>query len=339
MNISGFVSAPAASTQSFQSYDTASGLISGTTSHFVEAGGHRYHYLESNPANFSLGKVVLFHGFPDFSYGWLYQVPYQKSLGYRVIAPDLLGFADTDAPCDVTQYALKMIAPGEKFILGGYDWGAGLAYNLAMWYPDYPKAFITIGIPYTVPWLGPTLEWADMMDLARDGTYPTLGHQMQWRDAAMDRNFMTKDQIRTFFNVMFGAVTPEGQPAISLSEGIPYDAIPRLGNQIFLSPSDFDLYVDKYTPEGVATGLNWYRTRRMNYEDELPLAVKGPFKFKTPHLFLPSLQDHFILPEMSEDMGQYLEKETVQPVDAGHFSMWEEPEEVNEILGKWIAGF
>ncbi|KAJ4297439.1 hypothetical protein N0V90_005330 [Kalmusia sp. IMI 367209] len=326
---------------------TTIGLIPGTTGHYVAAGGHRYYYLESHPVDPPIGTILLFHGFPDFSYAWRYQVPYLTSLGYRVIAPDMLGYGNTDSPCDISDWALKkmstdmtelldQIASGEKIILGAHDWGAGLAYMFAVWFPDYLKAFFTISIPYTVPWLGPSLEWVDMLDLVENGTYPTMGYQLQWRDLAVSRNFTTRDQVRSLLNTGFGGLTPDGEAGLSPYDGLHYDVMPLLGNQTLVNSTDFELYVDKISQKGMHGGFNWYRTRRMNWEDELPIAKKGSFKFQTPHLFIPATKDNFMPPELYTNMGQYFEVETVEAVEAGHWAMWEKPDVVNEILRKWI---
>lgn len=337
----------AAAATALPANQTAPGTIPGTTGHYVAAGGHKYYFLESQPAGSPIGTILLFHGFPDFSYAWRYQVPYFTSLGYRVIAPDLLGYANTDAPCDITQYALKkmstdmtelldQVAPGEKIIVGAHDWGAGLAYNFATWYPDYLKAYFTISVPYNRPWLGPALEWVDLLDLVENGTYPTLGYQLQWREIAINRNFTTRDQTRSFLNTGFGGLTPEGESALSSSEGLLYNLMPLLGNQSLVSAEDFEVYVDKISQKGLASGFNWYRTRRINWEDELPLAKKGPFKFTTPYLFIASTKDYFMPPELYNNTGAYFEDWTIESVDASHWSMWEKPDEVNSIIHKWL---
>ncbi|KAJ4355903.1 uncharacterized protein N0V89_003928 [Didymosphaeria variabile] len=328
--------------------ETAPGIIPGTTGQYIAAGGHRYYYLEANPVNASLGTILLFHGFPDFSYAWRYQVPFLTSLGYRVIAPDMLGYGNTDTSCDVSDFALKkmstdmvevldQIAPGEKIIIGAHDWGAGLAYSFAMWYPEYLKAFFTISIPYTRPWLGPSLEWIDMLDLVQNHTYPTMAYQLQWRDPAVNRNFSTKSQVRSFLNAGFGGLTEDGRGGLSPFEGMQYDIIPLLRNQTLVNPEDFEIYVENINQKGMSGGFNWYRTRRMNWEDELPLAKRGDFKYRTPHLFIPATNDSFMPPELYTNMGQYFESETVEPVEAGHWAMWEKPDQVNEILRRWIA--
>jgi pimeloyl-ACP methyl ester carboxylesterase len=41
--------------------------------------------------------VVLLHGFPETSYAWRHQIP-ELARKYRVIAPDLRGYDETDKP-------------------------------------------------------------------------------------------------------------------------------------------------------------------------------------------------------------------------------------------------
>src|SRR4051812_44847697 len=59
----------------------------------LSANGIRQHYLEvgSGP------PVVLLHGFPETNYAWRYQIPV-LARHYRVIAPDLRGYGETDKP-------------------------------------------------------------------------------------------------------------------------------------------------------------------------------------------------------------------------------------------------
>src|SRR4051812_9946310 len=79
--------------------------------------------------------VVLLHGWPDDHDLWRFQVPALVDAGYRVIAPDLRGFGESDKPEGVEAYAvphhladLEALAQQlglEQFRLVGHDWGAG----------------------------------------------------------------------------------------------------------------------------------------------------------------------------------------------------------------------
>lgn len=43
-------------------------------------------------------------------YGWRYQIRPWVQAGYRVIAPDMLGYGQTDKPRTIADYTLKKIA-------------------------------------------------------------------------------------------------------------------------------------------------------------------------------------------------------------------------------------
>ena len=59
-------------------------------------GGLRLHYLDEGKEN---DKVIfLFHGQPSWSYLYRHMIPQLVSEGYRVIAPDLIGFGKSDKP-------------------------------------------------------------------------------------------------------------------------------------------------------------------------------------------------------------------------------------------------
>ncbi|CAG9956587.1 unnamed protein product, partial [Clonostachys rosea f. rosea IK726] len=149
----------------------------------------------------------------------------------------MLGYAGTDSPCSVTHWARKELAAdmadligqlvprGEQVIVGGHDWGAGLTYKVALWHPELVKAFFAIAIPYIPLWLGPTKEWVDMLDLVENGTFPTMGYQLQFRDEALERNVTSLTQIRTFLNGVYGGTTLDGKGAFSPQNGVDFDIL------------------------------------------------------------------------------------------------------------------
>jgi len=53
--------------------------------------------------------VLLLHGFPDSHAIWRYQIPALVAAGYRVIAPDLRGFGQTEMPPRVADYRCHTI--------------------------------------------------------------------------------------------------------------------------------------------------------------------------------------------------------------------------------------
>jgi alpha-beta hydrolase superfamily lysophospholipase len=63
------------------------------THHTVNANGIRQHYVEAGDGP----PVVMLHGFPETHYAWRNQIPVLAQK-YRVIAPDLRGYGETEKP-------------------------------------------------------------------------------------------------------------------------------------------------------------------------------------------------------------------------------------------------
>src|SRR5690349_7438999 len=106
---------------------------------FTQGPGPRLHYAGAGAGP----PVVVQHGFPDFWYGWRHQIGPLAAAGYRVIAPDQRGYNLSDKPSDVRAYRLDLlaadvlrlageVAPGERISLVGHDWGAAVAWWVAI---------------------------------------------------------------------------------------------------------------------------------------------------------------------------------------------------------------
>lgn len=64
--------------------------------HYIELEHGRIHYIDEGPKD---GKALfLFHGQPSWSYLYRHMTPLFVEAGYRVIAPDLVGFGKSDKP-------------------------------------------------------------------------------------------------------------------------------------------------------------------------------------------------------------------------------------------------
>ncbi len=64
--------------------------------HYMQVDGMRMHFLDEGQEH---DKVIfLFHGQPSWSYLYRHMIPLFVEAGYRVIAPDLIGFGKSDKP-------------------------------------------------------------------------------------------------------------------------------------------------------------------------------------------------------------------------------------------------
>ncbi len=118
--------------------------------HYVEQlsgyEGLRVHYVDEGPLE---GEVFFcIHGQPTWSYLYRKMIPIFTKNGYRVIAPDLIGFGRTDKPVDDREYTFefhrKMLVSFLKWqnlsniTLVCQDWGGFLGLTLPM---EFPKQF------------------------------------------------------------------------------------------------------------------------------------------------------------------------------------------------------
>lgn len=111
----------------------------GFESHYLFIDGLRLHYLDEGDAKGPV--VVLLHGEPSWSYLYRHIIPPLAQAGYRVIAPDLMGFGKSDKPCSLADYTYSRMVYWLKTLLFDeldlkeanlvmHDWGGLLGLRL-----------------------------------------------------------------------------------------------------------------------------------------------------------------------------------------------------------------
>ena len=103
--------------------------------------------------------VVLLHGFPESRLTWKRQLPALATAGFRVIAPDLRGYGESPKPKGVDRYRVSSLVEdvaelitteghGEPCVLVGHDWGAVVAWSLAMIHPELVRKLVILNVPH-----------------------------------------------------------------------------------------------------------------------------------------------------------------------------------------------
>lgn len=131
---------------------------------FIERDNVRLHVVDRGEGK----TVLLLHGFPDSVELWRYQIPFLVSNGYRVVAVDLRGFGESDAPrgkdayllpetlADIIAILLELNIHSRVAVVG-HDWGAVVGWHLAAYYPEkvsqlvalsvgHPSAYVSDGV-------------------------------------------------------------------------------------------------------------------------------------------------------------------------------------------------
>jgi len=107
---------------------------------------------ESGPA------VILLHGFPEFHYGWHKQIPVLVEAGFHVIVPDQRGYNLSDKPQGISSYDIDLLAADviglldhfklDRAFLVGHDWGAAVAWNVAIQFPQRLRKLVILNVPH-----------------------------------------------------------------------------------------------------------------------------------------------------------------------------------------------
>ncbi len=112
---------------------------------YVEVDGLRMAYIDEGPSH---GEVILcLHGEPSWSYLYRFMIPVFVGAGYRVIAPDLIGFGRSDKPTERSAYTyaghvqwmktfLQILTP-TNMTLFCQDWGGLIGLRIVGEHPEW----------------------------------------------------------------------------------------------------------------------------------------------------------------------------------------------------------
>jgi epoxide hydrolase 4 len=123
---------------------------------FLPTNGIRLHVAQSGSRYSPL--VILLHGFPEFWYGWRRQIQPLAEAGLRVWAPDQRGYNLSDKPKGISAYRLDELAKDviglidaagvDQCYLAGHDWGAAVAWWVALRYPERLHKLAILNVPH-----------------------------------------------------------------------------------------------------------------------------------------------------------------------------------------------
>lgn len=286
--------------------------------------------------------VLLCHGFPELHRSWRHQVKALSEQGFRVIAPDLRGYGQTDSPKPTASYAIDELvkdltdlldALGEKnCVIVGHDFGAVLAWNACLLQPERFRAIAALSVPYSQR--GSEAPMATFKKLAGERFfYIDYFQQPGVAEAELDNDIARSLRAQYFSFSADGerrrrALAPALRNAKFLDTVVDPGSVPT-----WLGEAQFAQYVADYKRNGFAGPLNWYRNLDKNWE--LMAKFEGA-KVMQPALFIMGEQDpvraqtrrnYERLPETVPNL-----KQSVILDNCGHWTQQEKPEEVSRLL-------
>jgi pimeloyl-ACP methyl ester carboxylesterase len=264
--------------------------------------------------------VVLLHGFPELWYSWRHQLPALADAGYHAIAPDLPGFGASSAPQEIEAYSAEAVGGDlialldrleeERAVFIGHDWGAAVAWRLALERSDRVAAVAGLSVPFAPRAPAPPIS------LLRRA----LGEDfyMVWfQEPGVAERELESNVRRTL------ATTEVWTAAWAAEDDDP--PVPS-----WLTEEDLEVYVQAFSRTGFRGGLNYYRNIDRNWEQSAHLAER---RVEVPALFITGSRDpvqRFMPPEMMD--GWVTDLRVIRVDGAGHWVQQERPDEVNNGL-------
>ena len=250
--------------------------------------------------------VLLLHGFPDSSGVWRRQVPALVAAGFRVIAPDLRGYGESDRPEGVDAYAVRHSVADVIAILDeleierahvvGHDWGAGVAWALAAFVPTRVDRLVVLSVGHPNMYRDPSLEQR------QKGWY-----QLLFQFDGVAEELVRRDDWKLFRGMLDGT-------------------------------GDVDRYVaDLARPGALTAAMNWYRANATPAQE---LERTRPFPtIAAPTMGLWSSGDRYLTEESVQGSAEHVTGTwRYERIDgASHWLQLDAPERVNELLLDFLA--
>jgi pimeloyl-ACP methyl ester carboxylesterase len=296
--------------------------------------------------------VVMVHGFPESWFSWRHQIGPIAAAGFTACAIDVRGYGGSDKPRPVSAYSMEhlvgdvaglieALAPGERAVLIGHDWGAPIVWNSALVRPDRVRAVAGLSVPY----LG---VGARSFRAVFEENFTAKGrffYQAYFQDegvAEAELEANVRDSLRRFYFAISGEARagdwptdkPHGAPLLQgLKDPDPFPA--------WLPPADLDYFVGEFEQSGFRGPLNRYRNHDRDFAWLQTFAGR---KIEQPALFIGGERDPVLtmlgrgdLLAMMRAQVPDLRGADVLP-GCGHWTQQERLLEVNERLLAWLAG-
>ncbi len=280
--------------------------------------GHDFHIREWGPEDAPI--LLMLHGFPEFGGAWA-ELAERLSDRWRCVAPDQRGYGQSWAPPEVEHYKVRELVSdmvalieelGQNVTVVGHDWGAAVAYGLAIARPDLVDNLIILNGVHPGPMRA------------------ALVHDEAQRQASQYINFLRR----------------EGSEDVLAAEGCEkmMEFFSRGKDMSWLTPELREDYVREWSRPGRLRGMvNWYRASPLPVPapgeevDDTPLPPEK-FRVRMPHLLIWGMGDKALLPVTTDGLEAYCDDLTrAEITEADHWVIHQRPDQVAQIIRAWLV--
>ncbi len=277
----------------------------------IKTNGIQLHIVQAGPKSGT--PVVLLHGFPEFWYGWRKQVPALAAAGCRVIVPDQRGYNLSDKPQGAKAYCVDNLVEDivglinaleyQKVNLVGHDWGAMVAWMLAIKHPGRLRRLGILNVPHPV----------------------------------VMKRFLTHDfeQMRRSLYALYFQLPWLPERSLRLGRwGVAARLMRRSARPDAFTDEDIEQYKEAWSQPGAMTAmLNWYRAAA-RYQPQ----ITSDMRVRVPTLILWGVKDIALTYRMARPSLDYCAKgNLIFFPEATHWLQHEEADEVNRHLVSFIS--
>jgi pimeloyl-ACP methyl ester carboxylesterase len=311
--------------------------MDGVAHRTIETNGIHLHLAEQGDGPL----VVLCHGFPESWYSWRHQLTALAEAGFRVVAPDMRGYGDSEAPEAIDQYTLLHLIgdmvglldalDASQAVIVGHDWGAPVAWQAARLRPDRFRAVIGLSVPYRPRGRArPT----SVMPQTEDAMF----YQLYFQQPGIAEAEHERDVGATFRKILYSISGDAPERPVGMVPrhgGFLSRMVEPTGLPPWLTDADIEFYVTQFSRSGFRGGLNWYRNIDRSWEllavfDGVPVAVPALYIVgdRDPVVKFPGMDQ--VIPNLSRFAPRL--RGTIVLPGCGHWTQQERPTEVNRAI-------
>ncbi|KAJ3089771.1 hypothetical protein HK102_005534 [Quaeritorhiza haematococci] len=204
--------------------------------------------------------------------------------------------------------------------------GGMVVWRMCLWQPTRVRAVVSLCTPYNPP----QKKYRSNEDLV--AVLPNFSYQLYLSAPETDAEL---DQHPDVFLAYVLRGADEAKGFRDLDMVVKTYSTKKIERPCHLSEEEFKYYVETYRKRGFHGALNLYRTRKVNFDEELDLKTT---QISHRCLMVAALRDDALPPSMSASMPRYVPNLTMKFVDAGHFVQVEKKDEINDLLFEWLNG-
>ena len=292
--------------------------------------------------------VLLIHGWPENCNSWLNQISFISKLGYKAVAINVRGYADSYSPHSIQSYKLKFFMEDiidvinffnkENAILVGHDWGAPICWTTAAYYKEKITAVAGLSVPFTRRGkISSTKLWQKL--------YKNIFfYQNYFQYENIPEKELEKNISETLLKIFYWCSEEGFQDKIksdtNLNSGLLTSIpLPKKNRLKWLNSDFLKKLIKDFEKSGFRGSLNRYRAQNLDWEE---LTELEHLNVSQPSIFIGGEHDpvrSFIKDyDAFKNAGKYCTnfKGSFIIENSGHWVQQEKPNEVNKIIGNFL---